>query len=187
MADTALLVMDVQRDIVDIVGGDPGYLPRLGRAIEGARAAGVHVIYVTIALPPGDPEVGPHNRVIANAVRDGLFTEGAAGTGIHPDIAPRPGDAVVTKRRGSAFSGSDFDLVLRARGIDRLVVTGIATSGVVLATLSSAFDLDLGLTVLVDACLDDDPELHRVLTERLFPRWGDVITVEEWLRTLAPR
>ncbi|MFF1924724.1 cysteine hydrolase family protein [Streptomyces sp. NPDC058221] len=187
MPKSALLVMDVQRDIVDITDAGPGYLSRLGTAIEGARAADIPVIYVTIALPPGDPEVGPYNRVITSAVRDGLFTEGAPGTGIHPDVAPRPGDAVVTKRRGSAFSGSDFDLVLRARGIDSLVVTGIATSGVVLATLSSAFDLDLGLTVLVDACLDDDPELHRVLTERLFPRWGDVIAVEDWLKTLAAR
>ncbi|MFJ2418568.1 cysteine hydrolase family protein [Streptomyces brevispora] len=187
MANSALLVMDVQQDIVDIVDDGSGYLPRLNRAIDGARAAGIPVIYVTIGLPPGDPEVSPRNRVITNAVRDGLFAEGDTGTQIHPDVAPRQGDAVVTKRRGSAFSGSDFDLVLRRRGIDSLVVTGLATSGVVLSTLCQAVDLDLGITVLVDACLDTDPELHRVLTERLFPRWGDVVTVEDWLQVVAPR
>ncbi|MCX4769043.1 cysteine hydrolase [Streptomyces sp. NBC_01260] len=187
MANSALLVMDVQRDIVDIADDGSGYLPRLSRAIDGARAAGIPVIYVAIALRPDDPGVSPRNRVITNAVRDGLFAEGAAGTEIHHDVAPREGDIVVTKRRGSAFSGSDLDLVLRARDIDSLVVTGIATSGVVLSTLCQAVDLDLGLTVLVDACLDTDPELHRVLTERLFPRWGDVIPVEDWLRAVAPR
>lgn len=185
MEKSALLVMDVQRDIVDITEAGSGYLDRLGRAVEGARAAGVPVVYVTIALPAGDPEVSPRNRVISGIVREGLFTEGAPGTAVHPAIAPRPGEAVVTKRRGSAFSGSDFDLVLRARDIDSLVVTGIATSGVVLSTLCAAVDRDLGLTVLVDACHDTDPELHRVLTENLFPRWGDVITVEDWLRAVA--
>jgi len=87
----------------------------------------------------------------------------------------------VTKRRGSAFSGSDLELVLRARGIGRLVLTRIATSGVVLHTACRANDLDLGVTVLADACLDTDAEVHRVLTERLFPQWGDVVTVEEWV------
>lgn len=187
MANSALLVMDVQRDIVGIADDGSGYLPRLRRAIDGARAAGIPVIYVVIALRPGDPEVSPRNRVITNAVRAGLFTEGAPGTGIHPDIAPQQGDVVVTKRRGSAFSGSDFDLVLRARDIDSLVLTGIATSGVVLSTLCRAIDLDFGLTVLSDACLDTDPEVHRVLTEKLFPQWADVITVEDWLKAIAPQ
>ena len=187
MANSALLVMDVQRDIVDVADDGSGYLPRLRRAIDGARTAGIPVIYVVIGLRPGHPEVSTRNRVITNAVRAGLFTEGDPGTEIHHDVAPQPGDVVVTKRRGSAFSGSDFDLVLRARDIDSLVLTGIATSGVVLHTLCRANDLDFGLTVLVDACLDTDPEVHRVLTEKLFPQWADVVAVEDWLKAIAPQ
>ncbi|GAA3128843.1 hypothetical protein GCM10017687_49980 [Streptomyces echinatus] len=93
---------------------------------------------------------------------------------------------VVSKRRASAFSGSDLDVVLRARGIDSLVLTGIATSAVVLSTLCHANDMDFGLTVLSDGCLDLDPEVHRVLVERLFPQWADVVTVDEWLGAIAP-
>ncbi len=94
---------------------------------------------------------------------------------------------MVTKRRASAFSGSDLDVVLRARGIDSLVLTGLSTSGVVLHTLCQANDQDFGLTVLADACLDTDPEVHRVLTERLFPQWADVVAVEDWLKAIAPQ
>ncbi|BDH12658.1 cysteine hydrolase family protein [Streptomyces hygroscopicus] len=186
MADSALLVMDVQRDIVDIADDGSGYLPRLRRAIDGARAASIPVIYVVIGLRPDHPDVSTRNRVLTAAVRDGLFTEGNPGTEIHPEVAPRQGDIVVTKRRASAFSGSDLDLVLRARGIDSLVLTGIATSGVVLYTLCQANDLDFGLTVLADACLDTDPEVHRVLTGKLFPQWADVVGVEDWLDAIAP-
>lgn len=90
-------------------------------------------------------------------------------------------------RRGSAFSGSDLELVLRASDIDSLVLTGIATSAVVLSTLWHAIDLDFGLTVLADGCLDTDPEVHRVLTEKLFPQWADVVAVEDWVKAVAPR
>jgi len=92
---------------------------------------------------------------------------------------------VVTKRRASAFAGSDLDLVLRTLDIDHLVLTGIATSGVVLFTVCQAADLDLGLTVLSDGCLDPDPEVHRLLTEKLFPRQADVLTIEEWCAAIA--
>ncbi|MFD8671545.1 cysteine hydrolase family protein [Streptomyces seoulensis] len=185
MTSSALLVMDVQRDVVDLADDGSGYLPRLRGAIDGARAAGIPVVYVVMGLRPGDPEVGTRSKVMANVRRAGLFTEGAPGSEIHPDIAPRAGDVVVTKRRGSAFSGSDLDLVLRARDIDSLVLTGIATSAVVLSTLRRAVDLDLGATVLSDGCLDTDPEVHRMLVERLFPQWADVVTVEEWLGAIG--
>ncbi|MFP3986073.1 isochorismatase family cysteine hydrolase [Streptomyces sp. E11-3] len=187
MANSALLVMDVQRHMVDVADDGSGYLPRLRRAIDGARAAGIPVIYVVIGWRPGHPDVSTRNRPLTTAVRAGLFTEGDSGTEIHHDVTPQPDDIVVTKRRGSAFSGSDLDLVLRARGIDRLVLTGIATSGVVLYTLCQATDLDFDLTVLADACLDTDAEVHRVLTEKLFPQWADVVAVEDWLEAVAPR
>ncbi|MFD3516669.1 cysteine hydrolase family protein [Streptomyces sp. NPDC058657] len=184
---SALLVMDVQQAIVDAVDDGSGYLPRLRRAIDGARAAGLLVIYVVIALRPGFPEVGTRNKPLAAIAGAGLYVEGAPGTEIHPEVAPLPGDVVVTKKRASAFSGSDLDLVLRSRGIDSLVLTGIATSAVVLSTVCQANDLDFGLTVLPDACLDPDPEVHRVLVERLFPQWAEVVTVDDWVKTLASR
>ncbi|MFI6054905.1 cysteine hydrolase [Streptomyces violascens] len=187
MGNSALLVMDVQRDVVDLADDGSGYLPRLRRAIDGAHAAGIPVIYVVMGLRPGDPEVSPRNKVLTTVVRSGLFTLGEPGTEIHPDIAPRQGDIVVTKRRGSAFSGSDLDLVLRVRGIDSLVLAGIATSGVVLHTVCHANDLDLHLTVLPDACLDLDPEVHRFVIGKLFPQWADVVTVEEWVRAITPQ
>lgn len=55
-------------------------------------------------------------------------------------MRPAPGEVTVTKRRVSAFSGSDLEVVLRARGISHLVLAGIATSGVVLSTLRPSTD-----------------------------------------------
>jgi nicotinamidase-related amidase len=77
-----------------------------------------------------------------------------ASAEVHEAIAPRSGEIVVTRPRVSTFSGGDLDVVLRARAIDLLVLTGIATSGAVLSTLRQAADLDYTLTVLADGCAD---------------------------------
>jgi nicotinamidase-related amidase len=175
---TALLVMDVQRVIVERFADDD-VLERVAAAIAAARESAIRVIYVRVAFRRGHPEVSSRNRTFA-AVRDagGLIDDEAAAI---PDaVAPLPGEVVVTKRRVSAFAGSDLDVVLRAGEITDLVLCGIATSGVVLSTVRAAADLDFELSVLHDACADGDPEVHRVLTEKVFPRQAAVLDAAAW-------
>ena len=80
--------------------------------------------------------------------------------------------------------GRTIVLLIIFFAVANLVLAGISTSGVVLSTVRAAADLDFGLTVLADACTDGDPEVHRVLTEKVFPRQADVVTAEEWIATL---
>ncbi|MGW2466576.1 cysteine hydrolase family protein [Streptomyces bauhiniae] len=182
MTKPALLVMDVQQAITERVP-NPGYTPRLARAVAAARAAGVPVVYVVVGFRPGHPET--RSSPMFGALPEGAFTDGDPGAAIHPDVAPEPGESIVTKKRVSAFTGSDLDLVLRGGGIGHLVLTGLATSGVVLSTLRQAADLDYRLTVLADGCGDADPEVHRVLTEKVFPRQAEVISVADWIAGLS--
>jgi nicotinamidase-related amidase len=180
MDATVLLVMDVQRGIVARYAEDPGYLQRVAGAIAAARAAGIPVVYAVVGFRPGHPEISPRNLSFSSIAGSGGFVAGDPATEIHPDIAPREGDVVVTKRRVSAFAGSDLEVVLRSLGAETLVLAGIATSGVVLSTLRQAADLDYRLVVLADACLDRDPEVHRVLIEKVFPRQAAISTVAQW-------
>ncbi|GAA1652050.1 cysteine hydrolase family protein [Actinoplanes couchii] len=176
-ARTALLVMDVQPAVTDRYP-DADYLPRLATAVGAARDAGLPVIFVVVGFRAGAPEVAAHNRMFGGLAGRDLP---ASPTDVHPAVAPLPGEAIVVKRRVSGFAGSDLDMLLRASGIDHLVLTGIATSGVVLSTLRQAADLDYRLTVLADGCLDNDPEVHRVLTGKVFPMQADVTTVDAWI------
>ena len=180
MKSTALLVMDVQQSIVDRFAGDEGYLSRLAAAVAAARGAGIWVIYVIVGFRAGHPEVSERNKSFAAIAGTGRFADGDPGSAIHPAVAPTSGDVIVTKRRVSAFTGSDLEVVLRAGGIDRLVLAGIATSGVVLSTVRQAADLDYQLTVLADGCLDADAEVHRVLMDKVFPRQADVVSIADW-------
>jgi nicotinamidase-related amidase len=182
---SALLVMDVQRGIVSRFGDDNAYLRRLGAAISAARAAQITVIYVVVSFRTGHPEISARNRSFSGVATAGGFAHDDPATDIHPDVAPQSGDIVVTKRRVSAFTGSDLEVLLRGLGAGTLVLTGIATSGVVLSTLRQAADLDYRLVVLSDGCLDPDPEIHRVLTEKIFPRQAEVVTIGEWAGRLS--
>lgn len=187
--NSALLVMDVQTDTVNRVVGDdaPPLLHRLQAATTTARDAGVLVVYIRVAFRDGYPEISPRNRTFSAISSTGRLTQRDTDTQVHPELAPLPTDIVVTKLRRSAFTGSDLDVILRARDIETLVLTGIATSGVVLATASEAVDRDYQVIVLSDGCADADAEVHRVLTEKVFRRWGDVLTVAEWISDTANR
>lgn len=183
----ALLVMDIQNAIVARIGDDEELLARLDRAIGAARRAGVPVIYVRVAFREGYPEIAAANKSFSALAGLGGMGETDAATQIHQRVAPRPSEVVVVKKRVSAFAGSDLAMVLRGQRIATLVLTGIATSGVVLSTLREAADLDFGLVVLADACADADAEVHQVLTEKVFVRQADVMTVDDWVESLPAK
>jgi nicotinamidase-related amidase len=179
--DTALLVMDVQRVIAD--RHPEAVVEHAAAAADAARAAAIPVIFVRVAFRPGHPEVSPSNPMFS-AMRDanGLLEADAE---LHPALARRPDEPVVTKRRVSAFTGSDLEVLLRGLGVRSLALCGISTGGVVLSTVREAADRDYALTVLADACSDADPEVHRVLLEKVFPRQAEVTDVAGWAGRLS--
>jgi nicotinamidase-related amidase len=175
---SALLVMDVQPGVVDrLAERKQEYLDRVKQAVAEAHRRELPVFWVVVGFRQGLPEVSANNKAFSTLTK-------AAPSFLadpRPAIAPEGTDVVVTKRRVSAFSGSDLEVLLRAQRIEHLVLSGIATSGVVLSTLREAADKDYRLTVLSDLCADTDPEVHAVLTGKVFPRQADVMTVAEWL------
>lgn len=186
-ASPVLLVMDFQHGIVErIAATAPSVIEAADRAVKAARAAEVPVMFVRVAFRPGYPEAAASNAAFAAAAASAGDTmhEDHPATQIHAALEPAAGEPVVTKRRVSAFSGSDLDVLLRAAGAGTLVLAGISTSGVVLSTVRQAADLDYRLIVLSDACADPDPETHRVLVEKVFPRQAAVTTADEWIETL---
>jgi len=157
----------------------------LAKTIGAARAANIPIIYVRVKFRQGYPQVSPRNKLFSGIKqRSSSFQDAMMAMEIHPAIAPLLTDIVVTKRRVSAFSGSDLEVVLRAQDITHLVLCGIATSGVVLSTLRQAADKDYQLTVLADCCVDNDEEVQRVLLSKVFPQQAEVVQAEAWATTL---
>jgi nicotinamidase-related amidase len=180
-----LLLMDFQAGVVERLGTS-SVIEAADRAAKAARGAGIPVMFVRVAFRPGYPEIAASNQTFSTMAGQAgdAYTQEHPATQVYAELAPEPGEPVIVKRRVSAFTGSDLDVLLRGAGADSLVLAGISTSGVVLSTLRQAADLDYRLTVLADACADLDPEVHRVLTEKIFPRQALVTTTDDWIASL---
>ena len=187
-ARTAVLSMDLQTAIVSIYTKDqPDLVTRAAGVLKKARDLGLSVFHVQVGFRRGLPEISPRNSLfssIKNSVQHRQVFEGPGGA-IHPAVAPQGEDIVITKHRISAFAGTDLDMILRAKEIETLILFGIATSGVVLATLLHAVDADYRLIVVKDCCADADPEVHRSLIEKTFPRLASVVTAGELIDAMG--
>jgi nicotinamidase-related amidase len=187
LCHTVVLAMDCQTGVISIYAKPQGdFVTRASNVLNAARAVGMAVIQVQVGFRPGLPEMSDRNKLLG-AIKGSKphqdFFQGSSGA-IHPALGPKPEDVVVVKHRVSAFAGTDLEMILRAREIHTIVMFGIATSGVVLSTLLQASDADYRLVVIEDCCADLDMELHSALIRRLFPAHADVMSAEDFVRTL---
>ncbi len=160
-------------------------LERAKEVLDAARKAGVFVGYCISHFRPGFPEVSDRNTTRAARRDSGEVLPADPAELIHPAVQPQAGEPVIAKHRTSAFSGSAFEMILRAHNIETLILMGHATSGVILSTVRLAADLDYHLLVVEDGCADRDPEVHRLLMEKVFPRQGIVVSSKDMVEALA--
>ncbi|HYD64462.1 isochorismatase family cysteine hydrolase [Azospirillum sp.] len=168
--DSMLLVMDMINDLVHPDGaGGKSYVPLMtargvygntARAIARARDAGMMVGYVRVGFSPDYREVPDSSPVFTRARDGGIFKLGTWGTEVHADFAPQPGDADIVKHRVSPFYGTALAPLLSARGIRRLVLSGVSTNGVVSAAVREGHDRDFTCVVLEDCCAGATQEEH---------------------------
>jgi nicotinamidase-related amidase len=143
------------------------------------RSHGATIGYVRVGFADAGEIGGSMGKRVGGAAALEQFHADHANTQIHADVAPEEGDIVVRKNRVGPFGSTDLHEQLQARGIDTLILAGIATSGVVLSTVRDAHDRDYRLIVLADLCADRDAEVHEVLTGKVFPGQADVISAAE--------
>jgi nicotinamidase-related amidase len=160
-------------------------LERAREVLDAARHAGVFVGYCISHFRPGFPEVSDRNATRAARRDAGEILPTDPATLIHPSVQPQAGEPVIAKHRTSAFSGSAFEMILRAHNIETLILMGHATSGVILSTVRLAADLDYHLIVVEDGCADRDPDVHQLLMEKVFPRQGTVVSAKAMVEALA--
>jgi ureidoacrylate peracid hydrolase len=172
---SAIVVVDMQNAFVtkggtlDIAGVDLSDAPRVVRTIravlEAARRAGVTIVYLQTGYKrdlsnAGGPRSPNYHKETAmrlmcsnSALRGKLLTEGSWDFALVDELAPRPGDLVITKTRYSGFAGTTLDSQLRVRSIQYLFFTGIATNVCVESTLRDAYFLDYWPILLPDATM----------------------------------
>lgn len=187
-SETILLVMDMMNDLVHPDGaGAKTYVPQCRErkvyentklAISRARQAGVMVGYVRVGFSPDYRECPPNSPVFSRARDNCLFKLGTWGTEVYADFAPQPGDPDIVKHRVSPFYGTSLMPLLSARGIRRLVLSGVSTNGVVQAGAREGHDRDFECVVLEDCCAGATNEEHAYALAGV-RRFANVSTAEE--------
>ncbi len=170
-ATSIYLVLDMENDLVHADGpnGKAGYAEQVqGRcivehtrkAIEKARAAGLHIGFVRVGFSPDYRECPPNSPIFSGARKNGIFKLGEWGTEVHPDLGQQAGDFDIVKHRVSPFYSTSLESILRAKGIKRIYCSGISTNAVVQATVREGHDRDYEMIVLEDCCCGITAEEH---------------------------
>jgi len=181
-SQTALLVMHYQTDILNLFPSvAPALLANTRRLCDAARRQGVGVYFAKIHFSPGYPEVSPRNKNGQGMKQLGLFVHDQ----VSPELGRRADEPVVMAHRASVFFGTDLMPRLSARGVDTLVMVGIASTGVVLSSVAHASDADFRLFTVKDCCYDPDPVVHDHLFSTAFASRTTVLSLAEALALLA--
>ena len=183
-AKTALVVIDLQRGIVGFPSAPnaaPDVVSRAAKLADAMRAAGGTVVLVHVTpSPDGKDGLAPITDAPPQP-RGGMPPDWAE---IMPELGPKPGDIVITKRQWGAFYGTELDLQLRRRGIGTIVLCGISTTMGVESTARDAFERGYQQIFVEDAMAAREADDHSHTVRTVFPRIGRIRTTEEVLGAL---
>ncbi len=179
---TALVVIDLQNAIVSrphlAPYSGPEVVERARKLAEAVRAKGGTVAYVhvllsdTVQLPVDSPMPRPSEPPPASASE------------FVPEAGIQPGDLIITKRQWGAFYGTHLEQALDRKGIEIIIMAGIATNMGVESTARAAYDAGYALVFAEDAMTTMSAEWHEFPIKNLFPRMGRVRNTEEIIAAL---
>ena len=191
----ALVVIDMQNHFMA-----PGFMaetptarevvPNVNRLAQALRDMGGHVVWIQNVTTGTRESWSTYHEFLQMperaAKRYASMEDGAEGHKLWPGLEVLPEDACMNKRRYSAFlqGSSDIERHLRARGIDTVMVVGVATQVCCESTARDACMLNFKTLMISDACATDSDELHNASLNAFYQNFGDVQSVEEVIASL---
>ena len=186
----ALVLVDVQNEFCHVDGAfgkkgcdlSPidGMMVALKRLVNSARGNGVPIVFIYNVEDDNTDSFAWSMRPDAkeDSTNEGVCRRGTWGTELF-FFEPQPGDILIEKNRFSGFLNTPLDSILKNRGIETLVFTGVATNICVETTARHASILDYHIILAPDACATWYPDLQEATCKNIRLWFGKVAPAEE--------
>jgi len=191
---TALINVDMQNCFVQAspIAAPEGMavLQRINRLAAECRRAGILVIHTSIVLRPDGSNTGILGET-APVVKTGILNKGQQSAALHPGLVVDARDILLDKPRFGAFHGTDLELILRTRGIDTVIISGVATNVCCETTAREAMVREFRVFFLSDgtatAAMGDASaaELQKATLATLGFLFAQVLTVDEMIHKIT--
>ena len=168
---TALLTIDLQNDFLhpegaygragqsaEAIAALPGRIRPVRDALRAAGGTYISAQFTLVPGPAGEPLIAPHLKVLRPFLGKGDFAPGAFGHDLVDDL--KDADYTIEKVAYSAFYQTRLEYVMRAVGIEHLIVGGIVTNGGVASTLRDAHLRNIETTMLTNGCAAFRQDVH---------------------------
>lgn len=194
-AHAALLVIDMQNDfcakggvrhqMAKNIDSNRAIIGNLLRLIQGARQRGVTIIYVQNSrLPGGRSDSGAWMSTQVRRLQSKSFipytVEGTWGQELIEELEPLAGEVVLKKYRSSAFHQTMLDQILKAAGVETVIIAGVVTEGCVLATWNDAGFHDYYTIAVGDCVASYNADLHEAALKIMAQR--EIVSTDDIAR-----
>jgi nicotinamidase-related amidase len=188
--ESALLVLDVQNELVDPKGkvgagglakivAERNLLTNLKAVIASFRSKGLPVVYVGLGYRGDYQDVLSVAPRMAKARENKVAVIGSWGSEFHPEVAPQAGDMVFRKQCVNPFFGTSLLEWLCRNGVRNLHLTGTATNLVVESAARYADDAGFAVTVIEDCCDSPNPAWHEFAITQILPVFGRIASSKD--------
>lgn len=158
---------------------------RIGALAEACRAIGALVVYTTIVVREDGLGTTPSCLLLGSLVKGRNCVEGRKSAEIHPNLTPQARDFVSQRRHGlTPFHDTELESVLRQRGCQTIIVTGVSTNVGVTGTCLEVVNRGFTAVVPEDAVAGSSADIHEFQVKNIIRLLATVTTTDEVLTAL---